>query len=163
MPSAAVPVVASADPVPPPTASAAPVATPVVPAPPPTASAAVVAPAPIPAPPSFDVSTARVAVTGVGNVEGVLKSAVSSALGRATGAMTACYRADLARATSPESGGGSIHMETSDSGIVTSAAARVSFSSSVARCIERTVIGVRFSGVDTGSASADVSLDFEVH
>jgi hypothetical protein len=77
--------------------------------------------------------------------------------------MTACYRADLARASTAESGGGSVHLETDDSGVVNSASARVPFSSAVARCVERAVLGARFAGVDTGSASADVSLTFEVH
>jgi eukaryotic-like serine/threonine-protein kinase len=160
-PSASATVTATSDPAP--SAAPPPVATTVAPTPTPTASVAVVPPPPTPAPPSFDVSTARVALAGVGNVEGVLKSAVSSALGRTTGSMTACYRAELANATSPESGRGSLHVETDDSGVVTSATARVPFSGSVARCVERAVIGVRFAGVDTGSASADVSLSFEVH
>jgi serine/threonine protein kinase len=153
-----------ADPPQPPPSSAPPVAS----TPPASASATAMAPPPtppppMPAPPPFDIATARVAIAGVGSVEGVLKSAVSSSLARTTGDMTACYRAELSRASTAESGRGGLHLETDDSGVVTSASARVPFSSSIARCVERAVIGSRFAGVDTGSASADVSLIFEVH
>jgi hypothetical protein len=77
--------------------------------------------------------------------------------------MTACYRAQLATMTSPVAGVGTLHVETDQSGVVVRATANTPFAPAVGRCVAGAVSGVRFSGVDTGEASADVSLRFEVN
>lgn len=101
-------------------------------------------------------------LAGIGDVQGVLKRDVAGALSRTTGAMTACYVADLRLSTSPKSGRGSLHVETDGGGSIVRATARLPFAGAAARCIERAVLGTRIAGVDTGEASADAALAFEV-
>ena len=119
-------------------------------------------PAPPPAAPAFDPSSARVVVAGVSNEQAVLKRDVSQAIGRAVGRMTACYQASLRTAATPSSGRGALHVETDGNGTVVRARARASFASGLGPCIERAVLGLHVSGVDTGDASADVALAFEL-
>jgi hypothetical protein len=98
----------------------------------------------------------------VQNEHGVSKRAVQTALARTTGAMTECYRADLVRNTSGPKGAGTLRISTDEAGRIMKATANVSFSPTVARCVERAVSGVRLAEVDTGEALADVLLNFEI-
>jgi len=82
-------------------------------------------------------------------------------MGRATGAMTECYQAEIARTNRRDGGQGTIRIETDGSGRIMKATASVPFSPQVARCIERTVSGMVVAGVDTGEAVANVLISLE--
>jgi hypothetical protein len=72
--------------------------------------------------------------------------------------ITECYRA--AFGAPPGAGTGTLHVDTDGDGVVVAATAHLPVAPLAARCIERAVVGVQFSDVDTGEASADVSLSF---
>jgi serine/threonine-protein kinase len=158
-PSAAVEAtvaVSAAPPVPPPPSVLAPeppppaVAVPVTPETPP--------PTPAPAAPAFDPSTARVAISGVSTTNGLTGSSVRAALGRAN--FTACYRSSLRAAGAPAGGSGSLHLSIDDTGRVISATASIAFLPGARSCIEGAARSLRVSNVDTGDATADVTLSF---
>jgi hypothetical protein len=144
-------------------ASASTVAPTVAPPPPPTAPpATTTAPAVAPKPAApFDASHARASISAIEKERGVRKRDLQVALARAVAGMTQCYQAELARLGRPESGQGRIRIETDDTGRIVKANAAVAFSATVARCVERSDIGVTVAGVDTGEADANVVVAFE--
>ena len=111
----------------------------------------------------IDPSLARAVVTGVDNVQGALKRDVDKALSHSLSHLVACYQADLRTAVVPGSGSGTLHIETDDSGTITSAQATVPLSAAGARCIEDSVMGMKVLNVDTGQASADIAISFSLH
>jgi hypothetical protein len=122
-------------------------------------------PAPLPAPgptpaPAFDLSLARVDVGSAGNTVGVTSASVSRTVAEASGAMTACYRAALPRLSGVIEGRGALHVETDGDGVVTEGRLQWGADAALARCFSRAVLGRRIANVDTGNASADVSLTF---
>jgi hypothetical protein len=122
-------------------------------------------PAPLPAPgptpaPAFDLSLARVDVGSAANTVGVTSASVSRTVAEASGAMTACYRAALPRLAGVIEGRGTLHVETDGDGVVTEGRLQWGADAALARCFSRTVLGRRIANVDTGNASADVSLTF---
>lgn len=122
---------------------------------------AIATPATPPAAAPIDPKRARVSVSGVQNEHGVRKRDVQNVMARATGAMTECYQAEIARTNRRDGGQGTIRIETDGSGRITKATASVPFSPQVARCIERTVSGMVVAGVDTGEAVANVLISLE--
>lgn len=153
----------SAPTVTPPSSPATP-STPTASAPPPPAPSPTMTPTPTVAPPptpAVDPKHARVTISGVQNEHGVRKRDVQNAVARAQGAMTQCYQGEIARTGRAEGGHGTIRIETDVSGRIVKASATVAFSASVARCIERTVLGAVVAGVDTGEAVASVMVTFE--
>lgn len=91
---------------------------------------------------------------------GVSKRDLQSALSRSVPGMTQCYQAELTRLGRAAGGQGTLRIETDLSGRIVRATAAVGFSPTVAKCVERTVLGVRVPGVDTGDAEASVALTF---
>jgi len=107
---------------------------------------------------AMDPAAARVALGSVSGERGVTPRSVSERVASVLPRILECYRA--AFAGNPGAGSGALHLETDGDGVVTAATAHLPIAPSAARCIERSVIGIQFSGVDTGEASADVSLSF---
>jgi hypothetical protein len=155
--TAAVTATASASPPPPAAVSVA------VPEPPPPA---IVAPRPVDPPPpdptppapAFDPATARVAIAGVSTTNGLTGSSVRAALGRAN--FTSCYQAALRAAGAPAGGSTNLHLSIDDTGHVVAATASMGFLPGARACVEGAARSIRVSNVDTGDATADVSLSF---
>jgi serine/threonine protein kinase len=141
---------------------------PSVPAPSPTASPLPLAPAsPPPAVtesgPPFDLGTARVEARQPLNVMGDTSAAkVASAVGRVSGKLNACYRSALPRLQRPLEGAALLHIETDETGLVTTATLKgPPFVSEVMFCIVASVKTCTIEGVNTGNASADIPLVFK--
>lgn len=132
------------------------------PTPPPVATPAS-PPPPVVAPvvPPFDPSHARASVSGVQGERGVRRRDLQTAVSRSVPAMTQCYQAELARLGRAAGGQGTIRVETDLGGRIVKAHATVGFSPAVARCVERTVVGVTVPGVDTGDAEGNVMVSFD--
>ena len=123
---------------------------------------ATAAPLPEPAPvataaPAFDAEAARVLVGGVSTTSGLPAAKVRSALNHAP--FTRCYR-DALRAGGAEAGGTvRLHLSIDDTGHVTSASASgTGFLPGAKACLESAARAVRVGDVDTGDATADVTL-----
>jgi serine/threonine-protein kinase len=142
---------------PPPAPSSAPAAgteAPLAAPPPSTPSAA----------PAIDLEAARVSVTGVSTTAGLPASSVRSALSHVS--FTRCYRDALRAAGSAAanaSGSAALHLSIDDTGRVTAAsAAGMAFFPGARACVEAAVRGLRIPNVDTGDATADVTLTFSL-
>jgi serine/threonine-protein kinase len=156
----------------PPTQTAAnELATPVIEAPAPVAPAppATTAPPSTPAPPveppapAYDLASARVEIGQPVGTIGVTSSSVSRAMSEASARVTGCYRSALPRLAGPIEGRGMLHLETDESGIITTARLSAPMDAVVARCVASAIQGRRVANVDTGSASAEVPLLFKAH
>jgi serine/threonine-protein kinase len=144
-------------PEPPPPAPPPPVANAVAPDPPPATVAT-----PPPAEPPFDPSAARVEIGQPTNTSGGLSATVVARTVRgASGQITACYRSALERAGRGIEGAGMLHIETDGAGVITDARVGGPLGASTGRCIAGALGGRTLSGVDTGTASADVPLVFK--
>jgi serine/threonine-protein kinase len=113
--------------------------------------------------PGFDLATAHVELRAAVNVAGDTSAAkVGVAIGRISDRLTACYRASLPKLRGSIEGSGMLHVETDETGLITSATlSGPLFASSVAPCLIEAATRCRIDGVDTGSASADVPLVFK--
>ncbi|MGZ6069273.1 MAG: serine/threonine protein kinase, partial [Polyangiales bacterium] len=141
------------------TATAAPTPTPVV-----TATAAPT-PTPTPTPtvappkPAFDPASASVAVTGVSTTNGLNGSNVRSALSHVN--FTKCYRDALTAKGSPASGTGTLSISISEAGYITGASlGGAGFLPGMKGCIESAARSAKVKDVDTGEATANVTLSF---
>lgn len=137
----------------------APAPTPVAPAPTPTPTPVPVAPAPTPAAPPFDAKSGAVAIGNVSTTNGLTPSSVRNALSHAPFAR--CYRDALAAKGSPASGTATLHVSISDAGHILSAnLTGAGFLPTMKACIEGAARAVSVKNVDTGEASATVTLSF---
>jgi hypothetical protein len=73
--------------------------------------------------------------------------------------MTACYRDGLAQGA-PVATKATLHIDTSDDGLITEARVVGPVASGISACIASAVRGRKIANVDTGSASADIPLVF---
>jgi hypothetical protein len=152
---------AAPTPEPPPvvTATAAPTPTPVAtaaPAPTPTPTPVVTAAPPKPA---FDPATAAVAMTGVSTTNGLNGSNVRSALSHVN--FTKCYRDALTAKGAPASGTATLSISISESGYITGASlGGAGFLPAMKGCIESAARSAKVKDVDTGEATANVTLSF---
>jgi serine/threonine-protein kinase len=112
--------------------------------------------------PAFDLAAARVEARQPINVTGDTSAAkVASAIGRVSGKLNACYRNALPRLQSPLEGAAMLHIETDETGLVTTATLKgPPFVSNIASCIVASAKTCTIDGVNTGNASADVPLVF---
>jgi hypothetical protein len=132
----------------------------------PTVAAAPTPPEPAtpdpPAPPPFDLATAHVDMGQPLNMAGGLTATtVGRALRPAAAQLTACYRAGLPKMSAPLEGATTLHVETDGTGMITDARVTGALGRVPGPCMARAVLGRSISGVDTGTASADVPLVFK--
>jgi len=102
--------------------------------------------------------SAWVTIGGVSGERGVTPRSVTGAITGIMPRFVECYRS--ASPSSPGTGVGTLHLDTDGDGVVTSASAHQPAAPATARCIERVALGMQLAGVDTGEATADVSLSF---
>jgi serine/threonine protein kinase len=112
--------------------------------------------------PAFDLGAARVEARQPLNVTGDASAAkVASAVGRVSGKLNACYRGALPRLQQPLEGTALLHIETDETGLVTTATLKgPPFVSDIVSCIVASVKTCTIEGVNTGNASADIPLVF---
>jgi serine/threonine-protein kinase len=133
---------------------------PAAPAPPTTGGAS---PAPAPAAPkptvsSAEIAAARVLVAGVSTTGGLPASSVRTALKRV--AFTSCYQGALKGATSIPGGTAQVVLSISDSGYVKSTSVSIGFLPGATNCVKARAGSIRVANVDTGEATATVTLQF---
>jgi hypothetical protein len=106
-----------------------------------------------------DVDRARVSITGVNTSSGIPGSNIRAAMNRLP--LARCYRDALHAAGAPASGTATLHLKMDVSGYVTAAdLADAGFLPGVRGCIEQAARSMRIKDVDTGEASAVVTLSF---
>ena len=140
---------------------------PPLPLPVPSASAAP-APAPLPSPPvqtpaprpAFDLSHAHVAIGDATNAIGATGSSVTRTVHEAAAQIDGCYREELPRLTGAIEGRGRLHVETDGAGSITDARITGPVDAGMRACVASALHGRRIPNVDTGSASADIPLEF---
>jgi len=144
---------AAPEPAPTPTVTAAPTPTATAaPAPTPTVTAAPKV--------SIDPTSGSVAIAGVSTSNGLNTASVRNTVSHAVGAFTKCYRDALAAKNVPASGTGYLTLHISESGTITGASLSAGFIQGAKACIEGAARGLRVKDVDTGEASANVTLSF---
>jgi hypothetical protein len=126
------------------------------------------APAPAPAPvapsvPTSDPARASVAIGSAQNAIGATAISVTRAIAPAAARLTACYKSALPGLGSSFEGTDTLHIETDGAGMITGARLSGPVRGTIAACIAGAVQGRRVANVDTGMASADVSLSFRDH
>jgi serine/threonine-protein kinase len=134
-------------------------------APPPAAPRPVAAPAPIataPRPaapaPRIDVERATASITAVTTTSAIPGSNIRAAIGRIP--LVRCYR-DALRAGGLTSGTATLRLRIDIGGYVTSAALLGGGITPMLKgCIEKAATAIRIRDVDTGDATADVTLSF---
>ena len=109
-------------------------------------------------PPPFEVENARVEIGSVSNILATTPSNVNRALSGIGKKLTECYRAALPAMPHPLEGSFVLHVETGLDGTITEATFEGAKAGGLAGCVVETAIGRKIPNVDTGSASADVSL-----
>jgi serine/threonine protein kinase len=150
---------------PPPTATTT--AAPTVTAAPPPTATVTAAPTPTPAPtptvappkPAFDPNTAAVSIAGVSTTNGLNGSNVRSALSHVN--FTKCYHDALVAKGAPASGTATLSISISESGYVTGATlGGAGFLPAMKGCVESAARSAKVKDVDTGEATANVTLSF---
>jgi len=155
----AIPVAAAAAPVaaPAPAPTPVPVATPT----PAAVRVAVTIPPPGPTPPPtprIDVERATASITAITTTSAIPGSAIRTALTRVP--LARCYR-DALRAGGPTSATATLRLRIDSGGYVTSAALQgTGVTPALRGCIEKGATAIRIKDVDTGDATADVTLGF---
>ena len=141
-----------------PTAPVVALAPSVAPAP---AAAAVAAPPPAPAAPPaprIDVEHATATIAGIAATSAIPGSNIRAALGRVP--LVRCYR-DALRAGGLASGTATLRLRIDSGGYVTGAALQgAGVTPALKTCIEKAATAIRIKDVDTGDATADVTLSF---
>jgi outer membrane biosynthesis protein TonB len=133
------------------------------PAPPPAPAVAVRPPAPPtpsvpPPPPRVDVEHATASITGVTTTSAIPGSNVRAALSRVP--LARCYR-DALRAGGIMSGVAMLHLRIDGNGYVTGAKLQgAGATPALQGCIEKAATTARVKDVDTGDATADVTINF---
>ena len=109
--------------------------------------------------PKVDIDRASVSIAAVTTTSAVPGSNVRAAISRAP--VLACYRSALRDRGTGASGRATLHLNLDSAGYVTAAALlNAQFLPAMAGCVERAARGVKIKDVDTGEASADVTLTF---
>jgi len=116
-----------------------------------------------PAVPAYDLALARVTLGPAKNVVGATSGSVTRAVTEAASRINACYKSALPGLNGSLEGTDVLHVDTDGSGIITDARMSGPVRGSVAACVARAVQGHRVANVDTGNASADISLSFRAH
>jgi serine/threonine-protein kinase len=117
---------------------------------------------PTPPQPAFDLATARVEMGQPMNMAGGLNATtVGRTLRPATPQLTACYRTALPKMSGTLEGPATLHFETDGSGLITDARVVGPLGKVGGRCMAGVIQGRSISGVDTGTASADIPLVFK--
>jgi serine/threonine-protein kinase len=144
-----------------PAAPASPAVPALVPEPIPTPTRAP-APAPVPVAPvsAYDLTTARVSIGSARNVVGATSGSITRAVSEAAARITTCYKAALPTLNGAVEGAAVLHVDTDGAGVITDARLSGPLRGSVASCVAAAVQGHRVANVDTGNASADISLSF---
>jgi serine/threonine-protein kinase len=123
-----------------------------------TATNAAVAPPPAPQPP-LDLNRASVSIAAISSTSAIPSSNIRAALSRAP--MVHCYREALRAAGRSAGGTAVLHMKIDIAGYVTSANLEgAQFLPGVKACVEKAARGARVKDVDTGEATADITLNF---
>jgi hypothetical protein len=99
-------------------------------------------------------------VGGATNLQQIGATKVNEAMTHVKAAINECYQRALPALSGTLDGTGTLHIETDDSGIITTASLTGPVRGAAAPCIEASVRGKRIDGVDTGSAAADIPLVF---
>jgi len=121
------------------------------------AEGATPAPAP-PSPPRIDIERATASITAISATSAIPSANVRSALGRLP--LVRCYR-DALRAGGLASGTATLHLRIDGGGYVTGAALQgAGITPALKGCLEKAATGVRIKDVDTGEATADVTVSF---
>jgi hypothetical protein len=116
------------------------------------------APAP-PPPTTVDLERAQVSVTAVSTTSGIPGSNVRTAVARAP--LLRCYREALRSRGTPASGTATLELKMDPSGYVTSAVLQGGgFLPGMRGCVEQAARVLRVKDVDTGEASATVTVTF---
>jgi len=141
-----------------PTAPAVALAPSIAPAP---AAAAIAPPPPAPvAPPAprIDVERATATIAGITATSAIPGSNIRAAFGRVP--LVRCYR-DALRAGGLASGTATLRLRIDSGGYVTGAALQgAGVTPALKTCIEKAATAIRIKDVDTGDATADVTLSF---
>lgn len=152
-------VTAAPTPTPTPTVTAAPTPTPTptvtaapTPAPTPTATAVAIAPT------KPDPATANVGIGAVSATNGLSSSSVRNAIGHAP--FQKCYRDAVAASAGPLQGSGSLRLSISETGHIVGASLGGAWPGAMKACIEAAARAVSVKNVDTGEATANVTLSF---
>jgi hypothetical protein len=99
-----------------------------------------------------------VSISGVTTTSAIPGSNVRAAFGRAP--LARCYR-DALRGGAATSGTATLHLRIDATGYVTGASLRGDgVTPALAGCIEKAATAIRIKDVDTGDATADVTLRF---
>jgi hypothetical protein len=99
-----------------------------------------------------------VSIGAVSSPSGISGAAVKNALNGAS--MSRCYRDALKAAGTAASGSGTLSLSMDESGRIVGARLSTSVLPSMRGCIEAAARGATVRGVDTGDATATVSLSF---
>jgi hypothetical protein len=129
------------------------------PVPPPAAPIAAPVPAPPPAParPRWDPQRASVAITGVSSTSAIPAANIRAALSRMP--LLRCYRE--VGSTSPPPATATLRLKIDEVGYVTAATLEgPDLPGQLRACVEKAARSVRVKDVDTGDASAAVTLRF---
>ncbi len=119
----------------------------------PTAITPPVAPAPL------DLGHASVSIASITSTSAIPSSNIRAALSRSP--LVRCYREALHAAGAAATGTAVLHLKIDIAGYVTSTELEgAQFLPGVKPCVEKSTRGVRVKDVDTGEASADVTLTF---
>jgi serine/threonine-protein kinase len=119
----------------------------------PTAITPPVAPAPL------DLGHASVSIASITSTSAIPSSNIRAALSRSP--LVRCYREALHAAGAAATGTAVLHLKIDIAGYVTSTELEgAQFLPGVKSCVERSTRGVRVKDVDTGEATADVTLTF---
>jgi serine/threonine protein kinase len=149
-------VTAAPTPTPTPTVTAAPTPTPTVtaaPTPTPTTTAPAVATVAKP-----DASTANVGIGAVTATNGLSSSSVRNAIAHAP--FLKCYQTAVAASSGPLQGSGVLRLSITETGHIGGASLSGSWPGPMKACIEGAARSVTVKNVDTGEATANVTLSF---
>ena len=118
-----------------------------------------VAPTPTPPRQGVDVDRSSVSITAVTTTSAVPGSNVRAAVSRVP--VLGCYRTALRDRGSSAPGTATLHLNLDSAGYVTVATLRdAQFLPTMKACVERAARGIKIKDVDTGEASADITLTF---
>ncbi|MDB4998518.1 MAG: Serine/threonine protein kinase PrkC, regulator of stationary phase [Myxococcaceae bacterium] len=121
-------------------------------------------PARPPAPPRPSPDAAWVSVGSPPSPRGTTPANVTKVVVPLSSRMTDCYRGALRQVVSSAGadGGGVLHIETDDDGVIVEAHYRGPLAPALAGCVAAVVRGRKLPNVDTGSVSADIPLTFHL-
>ena len=111
------------------------------------------------APAPLDLGHASVSIASITSTSAIPSSNIRAALSRSP--LVRCYREALHAAGAAATGTAVLHLKIDIAGYVTSTELEgAQFLPGVKPCVEKATRGVRVKDVDTGEATADVTLTF---